>query len=171
MSNYLKDSRAYLGGPIEHGTGSNWRHEPIRQLIDGFGIKVFDPYADPKQQWVPNLNKARDESDYETMHSIAKQFVRKDLCIVDRSDFGIWSLPYKVPTTGSHHEIIVASNAKKPTLLVCEQGKNLVPAWYYGFIPHQYMFGSWNELYDYLEEVREGKHFEDDRWSYIYQLV
>lgn len=168
---YLSGQKCYIGGPIENSTEDNWRDMPKRVMQERYGIVVFDPCADPKQNWVPTLKAAREINDYETMHHIAKQFVRKDLCIVDRADFGVWNLPHQVATTGSHHEIIVASNAKKPTLLVCEQSKALLPIWYFGFIPLQYMFGSMNELIDYLGEVDDGKHQDDDRWSYIYGLI
>ena len=171
MSNFLKNKKCYLSGPIEHGSGTNWRIEPKRILKERFGINLFDPFADPKQQWVPALNKARDEKNYEEMRRIAKSFVRKDLSEVDKSDFVIGYLPFKVPTTGTHHEIINSNDRKKPTLLICPTGKQNIPLWYYGFIPHQTMFSSFDELYEYLQEVNDGKHLSNDRWSCVYDLV
>lgn len=168
----LAGKRCYLSGPIENdASGHNWRTEPKRVLVDEFGIDMFDPFDDPKQIWVSPLNEARQKHDYEEMARIAKMFVRKDLCMVDRSDFIISYLPYKVATTGTHHEIINSVNAKKPTLLICPQGKNLIPAWYYGFIPHEVMFGSWDELYNYLRDVNAGKHKDNNRWHFIYGMV
>jgi hypothetical protein len=78
----------------------------------------------------------------------------------------------QVPTTGTTHEIINSDLYKKPTLLVCERGKEWIPMWFYGFIDHKrYMFGSWDELYAYLEDVNAGKHKDDDRWSYCYGTI
>lgn len=172
MSNYLQNKRCYLSGPIEHDTtGHNWRTEPSKILRDRFGIDLFDPFSDPKQQWAPILKEAQSRKDFETMTKISQAFVRKDLCMVDRSDFLIAYLPYKVYTTGTHHEIINSSNAKKPTLLVCPQGKEFVPLWYYGFVPHEVMFGSWDALYAYLDEVHQGLHKDNHRWSFVYGLV
>ena len=167
---YLANTRFYLSGPIEFGT-ENWRTEPKKVLNEEFGINIFDPFEDQKQQWLPSVHKARIENNYEEMARIAKQFVRKDLCLVDRSDALIAYLPYKVPTTGTHHEIINSVNAKKPTLLICPQGKSLIPIWYYGFIPHEAMFGSWEEAYTYLRDVENGKYKNNNRWSYVYGLV
>lgn len=170
----LKDRRCYLSGPIENDVdpSHNWRIGPKAVLVDRFGIDLFDPFDDPKQQWAEALKEARDRSDYDEMARIAKNFVRKDLCMVDRSDFIIACLPYKFPTTGTHHEIINSSNAKKPTLLVCPQGKNQVPLWYYGFIPHECMFGSWDDLYQYLQDIEDGKYKGvNNRWDYVYGLV
>jgi nucleoside 2-deoxyribosyltransferase len=161
----------YLSGPIENGDLINWRIEPKKVLNERFGIKIYDPFDDPKQQWAQKLIEARANKDYDTMVRISKSFVRKDLCLVDRSDMLIANLPYKVSTTGTIHEIINSNNAKKPTLIVCEQGKEKVPLWLYGFIPPEVMFGSWNELYDYLEEVNEGKHMDNNRWQFIYGMV
>src|SRR5581483_419345 len=104
---FLKNAKVYLSGPIEFGDDKvNWRLDPKEVLAQEFQLNVFDPFDDPKQQWAPLLEEARSRNDYETMRQIAKNFIRKDLCLVDRSDFLIAYLPYKVPTTGTHHEII-----------------------------------------------------------------
>jgi hypothetical protein len=172
MNNFLNGKKCYLSGAIEHGnTEHNWRNDPCRILREEFGINVFDPFSDPKQALTDELYKARDNKDYDTIVKIAKGFVRKDLCMVDRADFLIACLPYKVPTCGTHHEIINSNNAKKPTLLVCPQGKEFLPLWYYGFIPHECMFGSWQDLYEYLRQVNEGKYKDNNRWHYIYGMV
>lgn len=171
--NPLRGSRCYLSGPIEFEDGmeKNWREEPKQVLRTKFGIDVFDPYADPKQQWAPALREARDRKDFETMARIARDFVKKDLKKVDRSDFLVAYLPKGLATTGTHHEIINSVNMKDPTLLVCPQGKEHVPLWYYGFIPHEFMFGNWEDLYAYLEEVDKGKHTDNNRWVFLYDLI
>ena len=168
--NPLADARLYLSGPIEYDdTTKNWRTEPSKVLIDRFGINLFDPFADPKQKFFPVLEQARKDRDYETMKKIAKSFVRKDLAMVDRADMTIAYLPYGVPTTGTHHEIINSNNAKKPTLLVSNMNDiAYIPLWYYGFIPTEFMFPNWEALYVYLESVNNGEHRENNRWSFIY---
>lgn len=167
--NILKGARCYIGGPIDLADNSvNWRPPVKNFLRQRFGLKVFDPFADPKQNKVEELNRMTEANDYDGMRSIAKYFVRADLSVVDHSDFIISYLPYRVPTTGTTHEIINANDRKKPTLLVCPQGKNHIPRWYYGFIPLHFMFGSWEELYSYLIEVDDGMHDKDDRWWFLY---
>lgn len=168
----LRGKRCYLSGPIENDvTHFNWRDEPKRVLGPTFGIDLFDPFDDPKQVWVDPLKKARDECNFAEMARIAKAFVRKDLCMVDRADFVVAYLPYKVPTTGTIHEIIVATNAKKPTLLMCPQGKQFVPLWFYGFIPHECMFSNWEGVYQYLKDVNHGYHKGNNRWAFVYGMV
>lgn len=170
-NNPLNGSTCYLSGPIELAEGPNWRDEPKRILAEKYGINVFDPFADPKQQWAPDLAKARAEKDYAKMREIAQKFVSKDLSMVYQSNFLIAYLPFRVPTTGTHHEIVFSSDAKKPTLLVCPQGKEYVPLWYYGFIKHEAMFGSWEDMYSYLDEVQDGKHTANRRWQLLYGLI
>jgi nucleoside 2-deoxyribosyltransferase len=167
----LKGKRAYLSGPIEHSDGKDWRAEPKNVLINQFGIDLFDPYVDPKQQWAPMLVQARQEKNYAEMQRIAHDFLRKDLSLVDHSDLIIAYLPRNVATVGTVHEIIVSNTEKKPTLLICPEGKEFISFWYYGFIPLDFMFGSWEELYQYLREVNEGKHKKNDRWAYIYGVI
>jgi len=171
-SGYLTGARAYLGGPIEAADPTiDWRSEPKRVLIEELKIDLFDPHADPKQQCFNELIQAKEAAAWERVETIVRRFVRKDLCIVDRSDFIIACLPKGVPTVGTVHEIISSNNTKKPTLLVCPQGKQYIPSWYFGFIPHKNMFGSWGSLYTYLREVDSGWHVDDDRWAYVYKII
>lgn len=168
----LRGKRAYLSGPIEHGEpGHSWRLKPKDVLINKYGIDVFDPFDDPKQVWAKVLYEARDRSDYEAMSEIAHNFVSKDLSMVDRADLVIAYLPYKVPTTGTIHEIVYSNDRKKPTLLISPEGKNRIPLWFYGLVRHQYMFGCWEDLFAYLDEVEEGLHKDDRRWAFTYDLI
>lgn len=169
MMNYLKNKRAYLSGPIQYDEIENWRINPSNVLRNEFEIDLFDPFSDPKQQWVPTLKQATEEKDIETIVRITKSFVRKDLCMVDRADFTIAYVPHKVPTTGTTHEVINSNNAKKPTLLVTNSPDiTYIPLWYFGFIPTEFMFAGWDSLFSYLREVNDGNHRHNNRWSYIY---
>lgn len=169
---FLAGKKCYLGGPIENCVAKiNWRVPVLDALRAKFDIDVFDPFSDPKQQWVETLKQAKIDHDYETIHRITKAFVRKDLQIVQKVEIHIAYVPKGVPTTGTVHEIVVANHCKNPILLVCPEGKVEVPLWYWGFVPHKHMFGSWEELYTFLATVDEGKHKEEYLWSYVYGLV
>ena len=172
MANVLAGKKAYLGGPIEQcNAKENWRPPVMETLKTKFGIDVFDPFSDPKQQWVNALNEAKAAHDYETIRTITKRFVKKDLQIVQKAELHVAYIPRGVPTTGTVHEIVVSNQCKNPILLVCPEGKIHVPLWYWGFIPHKHFFGSWEEMYAYLAEVEDGKHTDEFLWSYIYGLV
>lgn len=170
---YLKNITCYLSGAIEHANPKdNWRIEPKNIFKNRFGINVFDPNADPKQQKAKALYEAREKNDILKIQSIVKPFVRKDLSKVDECKFLVAYTPYGVPTVGTVHEIINSNNAKKPTLLVSSTGRvSDIPLWYFGFINLEFMFPHWNALYDYLQEVDEGKHMDNDRWSLVYGSI
>lgn len=168
--NYLYNKKVYLSGPIQYDTSNlNWRLDPVHVFTESFGLDVFDPFADPKQQWTSTLKEAQATKDVETIVKIAKRFVRKDLAVVDRSDFVVAYLPHKVCTVGTHHEVISSNSLKKPTLLVTDTNDiTNIPVWYFGFIPVEFMFPKWSSLYEYLNEVNLGHHKNNDRWSYVY---
>lgn len=166
---YLKNKRVYLGGPIQHSDNTDWRTYPKKRLVEEFGVDLFDPFSDPKQQWLPTLRQAQKDKDFETIIRISKSFVRKDLAAVDRSDFLVSYLPDRIPTTGTHHEIINSNNAKKPTLLVTNKDCiSYIPLWYFGFIPIEFMFAGWDNLFAYLQAVDRGEHRDNMRWSFVY---
>ncbi len=167
----LEGKRAYLSGPIQYSDSINWRTEPTTVLTQEFKIDLFDPFADPKQQWADALRQAQERKDYEEMRRIAKRFVRKDLQMVQQSLFLIAFVPYKVPTVGTVHEIINSINQKTPTLLVSDGHKDKIPLWYYGIVPHECMFADWEGLYEYLREVNDWKHTHNNRWDLVYGLV
>lgn len=166
---YLNNKHCYLSGAIQYSDGENWRIQQKIILKKDFGLDVFDPFDDPKQQWIPTLKEAQENKDYKKIAEISHSFVRKDLGLVDKSDFIIAYLQDKVPTTGTVHEIINSNNAKKPTLLVtnCDDiGK--IPFWYFGFIPIEFMFAGWDNLFAYLHEVNNGLHKDNKKWDLIY---
>jgi hypothetical protein len=172
MLNFLRNKRCYLSGPIQYAKDEFWRSEPIHVLQSRFGIDLFDPFSDEKQKWTENILKAKEFNDTETLTSIAKQFVRKDLAMVDRSDFLIAYLPKGIQTVGTVHEIVNSNQSKKPTLLVVDTPTIMdIPLWYFGFIKTKYMFAGWKNLYEYLEEVDSGKHKDDNKWHLVYDLI
>ena len=169
--NYLRGKTCYISGPIEHDQGFNWRTEPTKVIQERFGVEVFDPFADPKQQWVIDLVEARAAKDHERMQKIARRFVRKDLQQVQKSDFLIAYLPKALATCGTHKEIDLSNSLKNPTVLICPEGREQVYFWYWGYIPYKYFFGEWDHVYAYLDEVDRGLHMDDERWAMVYGLI
>ena len=69
---------------------------------------------------------------------------------------------------GSYHEAFVAVAQKKPLLIMCQQGKQNVPNWLFGVVPHEHMFGSWSELIEYIHHINEDEEVEDlNRWRFF----
>lgn len=170
MKHFLKDKLFYLSSPIEFGV-DNWRYEFKNNLINKFKINIYDPFLDPKQQWTKQILKARKEKNYDKISSIAKNFVLKDYLMVDKADGLIAYLPYRVPTIGVHYEISRSLNSNKPTFLICPEGKELLPVWYYGIINHKNMFGNFSDFYEYLEKINNGQIKNDDSLLAIYNKI
>ena len=164
--NYLKNKKVYLSGPIEFGTKHNWREKPIEYLKNKLFLDVFDPFSDPKAQWGIKIKNAKKEKDYKKIINIAKSFVRRDLAMVDRSDLLIAYMPYNVQTVGTVHEIVNGVNSKKPTLIICPEGKEKIPVWIWGIVKEEFLFGSWEKVYSYLKEVSVGKHAKNNTWHF-----
>lgn len=165
----LNGRRVYLSGPIENDTsGIDWRPPVKQQLKEEFGLKVFDPFADPKQNMVGDIAMARAEKDLDGIRRVGERFVWADLSIVDHSDIVIARVPKGVPTYGTTHEIINANEQKKPVILVCPEGPEWLPSWLIGFCPLRMMFGSFEEVFDYLRRVDSGQMHDDRRWWFVY---
>lgn len=172
MRTYLSNRRVYFSSPIEYSKDESWRPKVMKTLREKFELDVFDPTEDQKQQWLPELLEAKSNKDWATVRKIARSFCRKDLSQVDRSDILIAYLPYKTPTTGTHHEIINSVNAKKPVILVTEYHDiSGISAWYFAFVNYNYMCCSWEQLFSLLERVNNGEFKDDYRWAWIYDLI
>lgn len=169
---YLLNKKIYISSPIEASKDNEWDRPSLhRNLQLRFGLDVFDPVLDPKQEFKATLHEARRERNFEKMREIARGFVKKDLHTVDKTDILLAVLPYKIPTCGTHHEITHALNIKRPVLIVCEQGKEYIPLWYFGLLKHEFMFSSFSSAYNYLSEVNDGLHKNNRIWSMVYGLL
>ena len=164
----LSGKRVYLSLPIEFSKDDSWKHEVKDVLTNTFKLKVLDPTDDPKQQITEEIKECRKNRDFDRLHELSKIFVKKDLAIVDRADLIVAYVPSGVCTTGVVHEIINSSNAKKLTLLVEGTDKAKISIWYHGFIKHRFMFGSWNDLYKFLESINNGEYIKDDKLFFLY---
>lgn len=163
----LEGRLCYISSPIELSGPSDWREDLHKQLYDRFIIDVFDPVYDPKQNFVGELRRLRELKDYNGIAEIARRFVKKDLGVIERSDFVIAVLPYRVPTCGTHAEICLANQLKKPILLVCpDADKAYLPLWYFGYMNLEMMFGSFDEVYDYLKKV-DNEEIDYERWHFV----
>lgn len=171
--NYLKNRMVYLAGPIQFDENhKNWRTKITEKLEKKFKLNVFDPFEDPKQQWMKKYQEYKNKKEYEKIQNSAKKCIDKDLTVIDRSDFLIAYLPHKVATVGTVHEIIHANKNKKPTLLVTDQNNiGEIPFWYFGIVPLEFMFPNWDQLFLYLKKVKKDEGELHKRWNYIHNKI
>jgi hypothetical protein len=172
-NNVLCGTKCYLSSAIECDDPKlgNWRQETIDYLHETFGIITYDPSQDEKQNLALEINEALEKEDFNEVERIAKLFTKRDLSEIDRSDFLIACVFKGIASVGVPCEIVHAINLKKPVMIVCPNGKKTTPKWYFGNLHHEYIFGSWQDLYAYLKEVNEHKHKNNHRWWYVYKIV
>ena len=88
--------------------------------------------------------------------------------MVDIAHFIVMSLDVDSHLCGSYHEASVAIAQKKPVVIMCKQGKNSLPNWMFGVVPHEMVFSNWSETLEYLNHINEDegvKHL--NRWRFF----
>lgn len=177
LMNRLKGCVAYLCGPIDHAEddGVTWRRRVGSMLSEKYGIKILDPTNKPFKAHSHNYEEIgveknnamslRQNKEFGVLTSKMRDIVRADLRCVDLSDILIAYIPKDTLLCGTIHEIVVASNSKKPTLLVIEGGRENASNWFWGMLPTAphieyaeggrsgWIFDGWASLFDFLDEV------------------
>lgn len=160
--NRLHNTRAYLCGPMERTSdfGEVWRHRLSKDL-GHLGIHWLDPTRKPTSKGgegrveAQHINRLRLEERYDELCEVVHQIRCIDLRLVDICDFVIVYIDLTLFSCGTWEELFWANRMKKPVLIMMEQGKQNTPSWLFGTIPHEHIFSSWCELYEYLEWVNE----------------
>jgi hypothetical protein len=173
--NNLKNTRTYLVGAMDrvNDGGIGWRQK-ITPILKDMNIKVLDPCNKPINGIVEDHN-TREKIEYykrtEKYHKIKEEFslIRNaDLRCVDISDFIIAHIDIEVHACGSYEEIVTANRQKKPILIWCEQGKSNAPNWLFFMLPHEHIFGSMDEIIDYLKLIDTCDNTSNlQRWFFL----
>lgn len=170
----LYELRCYLIGPIDKcpNGGVEWRRM-IGEYLRSYGVIPLDPTNKPitgydeKEELIKYRKQLKEQNRFDELARLVKPIRAVDLRMCDVCDFCIVYLNLDIPMCGTWEEIFWCNRMKKPCLVVCEQGKNNIPDWLFGTIPHRYMFSSFNELKEYLGKVHEGKMSDDNRWVFF----
>jgi hypothetical protein len=70
---------------------------------------------------------------------------------------------WQIPTYGTMHEVIVARQQKKPVMVVWEGGREKCSGWLMWLVGHEHVFGSFEEMLDYLSKASQGQAAIDVR--------
>ena len=171
----LENTIVYEIGSIEdskdHGVG--WR-ERVTSFMEERKIKVLDPchkqfIKDIKETGEANkeLRAWRRDGEFDKVADKMREIRIYDLKMVDRADFLFCYLDKDIPTCGSWEEIFWgAGRLKKPVFFVYKQGKNEVPLWLFGTIPHKYFYNSIDEALEVIDKIDKGEiEMDSDRWK------
>ena len=175
MTNRLKGTMCYLCGPMDRvpDGGTGWRKN-ITPILKDMSIGVLDPsdkpttFAQEDHDFRNKINIQKLENKFDNVKKSMRDIAAVDLRMVDIAHFLIMYMDMDVHMCGSYHEAFVAIQQKKPLLIVCKQGKSLMPNWMFGVMPHQHMFSTWDDLLQYLDNVHTGydpNHY--NRWRFF----
>jgi hypothetical protein len=176
--NRLFYNRVYLSGPIDNAKdfGTGWRNE-IKEKLADLQLIFLDPCSKPMQPGYAceDLeNHARrveqkKNGDFETIAREMHLIRCIDLRLADLCDFAIVHLDREVYSTGTHEEIALLNRRKVPILVHVEQGKAALPDWYWGTLPHQHVFSTWDEILLYVRHVAHDPPPIDsyNRWRFL----
>jgi hypothetical protein len=153
--------------------GVVWRQE-ITPRLKGLGVGVLDPcdkpsnYATEDSHTREKIDSHKEVGDFNSVSYIMKPICAVDLRMVDIAHFLVVNLDLDVHMCGSYHEMFVAIGQKKPVLIRCEGGKQRLPNWMFGVMPHEMVFSSWDELMEYLHHVDGDNTVEHyNRWRFF----
>ena len=155
--NRLEGLRTYLAGPMDRVAdgGVGWRIM-LSQYLNARDVVILDPCNKPTDMGVEDLENRQQRRDwkaqgeYDKAAKCMKVIRATDLRMVDISDFLIVNLDIEASPCGTYEELFLANRQKKPILLRVKQGKQEVPDWLLGVIPHETIFSTWDEVKEYL---------------------
>lgn len=177
--NNLSQSVCYMIGSIENAKddGVSWRiklkQQCFAQKID---IRWIDPCNKPangikeigkEKDIISNLRK---NGEYDQLTKVMKNIRRQDLRFCDLSDFVVFYYDPDIGTCGSWDEVFTIEDQHKPIFVVCEKGKNRIPAWLFAAVNHEEMFESIEDLVEhlsYLNRIPMEDLVKDRRWVLI----
>lgn len=169
--------RTYLAGAMDRVAdgGAGWRNR-VTPILESMGVTVLNPCNKPVQVGLEDeatrfeIEKLKQSGKFNELRKRYGVIRTLDLRCVDISDFIVASIDTDVHACGTYEEITVANSQKKPVLVWCQQGKSNAPNWLFFMLPHQHIFGSLNDLLEYLLNVHIGKDIKHyKRWFFFDQ--
>jgi len=172
--NILKNTKVYLAGNMEYTDDSvNWRAYVASEL-NNLDIKVLSPLdtifinqnseTDEDRE---RLKTARENGQFEIVSEYMKGVIQKDLRLIDLCDYVIVNLEVKKPTFGTMHEIVIATQQKKPIFLSVGD-KTKCPLWLLGLLKPNYIYNNVDEILDMIHQIDSGKKEIDiSRWRLL----
>jgi len=173
----LKHTLVYLGGSIDFAPdlGIGWR-EKITPWLENRNIKVINPcnkwFMEEKfkegQDFVNYRNNLKESGDFDELSKIMKEIRHIDLRLVDYASWLLVYIDMSIPHFGTIEEFTWANRCKKPSIIICKQGKKSLSDWAFGCIPHTNIFNNFNEAKEYIRHIDEDNNIDDlGRWVFM----
>lgn len=176
IRNRLLNNRCYMIGPMDrvHDGGIEWRKE-LTPWLENLGIIVLDPTNKKAECEVKEdgntrleIQQLKDEGRFDEIRPKYKNVRNVDLRYCSVSDFVIARVDIDVHMCGSYEEITQCNRSKLPVLIWCVGGKQRCPNWLLFMLPHQHIFGSLEELQEYLLHINSDEEIDLlGRWQFL----
>lgn len=172
----LANHRIYLAGPIDRcpNLGIDWRLYISQILEKKYYAIPYNPMAKPLLYPIADEHEKRElrkqwkeKGDFQQLKNFMWDIRHVDLRMTDRSDAGIFYVDLDIHSCGTYEELTRMNMSKKPCLVMCKQGINHMPDWIIGKLPIETLFGSWDDLISYLDQVDFGVASDLDRWIFF----
>lgn len=168
--NLLFRTKTYFIGNLEFTDDwCSWR-DSLSKHLSKIGIICLDPTKEcfvnqifESQDAQERLKSARSIGNLAFVKHYMKEVIRKDLRMVDVSDFLIFRITPDKPTFGSVHEFVHGCHARKPILILIED-KKTIPLWIAGLVDINLIFETEDELVKYLLDVDSGRQEIDHKY-------
>lgn len=169
---YLRGKRVYLCGPIAMlaDSGITWRDYITPILANTYGCIVDDP-CKKTTEGISEVGKDKEyfksliqKKDWVTLKEKFYPIVRYDLKAVDKADFIIYNYNPNVPTVGSTHEAVNASQKKTPVLIKYDaKDIDSFNPWIVTFVKPTWIYDDWNDMFKYLDKINAGE-LDSSHW-------
>jgi nucleoside 2-deoxyribosyltransferase len=174
----LAGMKLYCAGPMQYTSDEHSWRDLVTDRLEKYGVEVLNPaarsrFAVESKDIRERMNKEIEAGNYDAVRQEGKLIRNADLRWVDLSDFIVVYLDLQIPTVGTWEELFLANRSKKPVLVVLKQTKSKTPLWLMWTLPHQHIFSSFDELFDYLEYIDSSDEIQNVgfRWVFNYETV
>jgi len=168
---YLTGKTVYLAGPISAVTdneATTWRNH-ISNELEKFGCNILDPckktiygeLGDDKKMFQNLIKERKFQEVKEKFYPI----VRKDLRMVDKSDFLIVVYDPTIHMCGTLAEVVLGHTQRKPMLLyIAPEHMEKINPWILTYFKVSWIYDDWNNMIEYLKQIDAG-HFDTSYWT------
>lgn len=163
----LKNQSVYVAGPLDSlvdiNDGIKWRNN-LKPFFDSINVKVNDPCDKPCQR-ADEINHPREvrqqyyqNKEWDKLSKLYKEIIKVDLRLVDQSTIlvALLDMSPEIKLTGTIHEIVLSSQQRKNIFIVCPQGLQKIPPWWYGLLDYRLFFDNFEDMKKVLLDIDSG---------------
>jgi nucleoside 2-deoxyribosyltransferase len=175
VTNILKNSKVYLAGNMEHTAGAEGWREFVKEQLSPIGVNILSPidtkfrgYPVESREDILRMKQERSNGNLELVSEYMKRVIRKDLRLIDLSDFVIVNMEVLKPTFGTMHELVIAGQQKKPIFLSVSEGKRECPLWILGLVNPKFIYNSIEDVVETVLKIDNGSiEMNPERWRLL----